>query len=151
MIKIQLEYDNIEDSILALSVLRDKNLAGGITPAGNTKIKVTEKKTEEPAPGKSVKTDKPAASPATAAATPATPPAAAAAPKPESTSGASVDYAAVTASIQKYAALDKPKVIAVLASDAFKAKSGKDLKPEQYADFIAALDVAFGTGEADLT
>lgn len=142
MLKLTLEYDNADDAILALALLRDKNLAGGPTPTKASKISVKGTPPEKAGEGqpdpKPATTGKPAASPGTA--TGAAQTSGAADKKPESSSAASgaIEYPTVSAAITAAVAIDKLRVIGILKT--FNAKSGKDLTPEQYADFLAALN-----------
>lgn len=158
MIKITLEYDNPDDAILALAALRDKGAAGGPPVPGNKKIKVTgtppEKAGEvqpDPKPGKSVSTEAAAAAPSTA--TPGTaqsqPAASVKSDSENSASSTAVEYPTVAAAITAAVGIDKPKVIAVLGT--FKAKSGKDLQPEQYQKFLDALAKAMAPEGDDLS
>lgn len=85
-------------------------------------------------------TAKPAGSPPTA------PAAGAAAKKPPASSGESAEDAAkrlykpVGEAITAAAAANRPVVLATLAE--FGAATGKDLKPEQYGDFLTKLTAA---------
>ena len=123
MLKITLEFATAEDAILALAKLRPSDAKVEAAPAPKP----------EAAPTKPVK-DKAAASSPSAApaptAAPATPPAASPAPADA--------YKPVGDAIaKKVADGHKPAAVALLAE--FGAKSGKDLKPEQYPDFMAKL------------
>ena len=90
---------------------------------------------------------KPAGSPPTA------PAAGAAAKKPPASSGESAEDAAkrlykpVGEAITAAAAANRPVVLAVLAE--YGAATGKDLKPEQYGDFLTKLTAAMAPA-ADL-
>lgn len=128
-VKITLEYATLEEAITAMATLK-----GTKTPAAET--------AKEPATGKSAgatgkaKSTEPAATVASTAAekkadVQLTQPAASPAPS------GSVDYAPVAAAIAEAAKTHRAELVALLSK--FGAKSGKELKPEQYADFGAQL------------
>jgi hypothetical protein len=95
-----------------------------------------------PAAPKPAKTDKSASAAPTAplAAVPATPPIESPAPA-TSAAAPAPSYEPVKTAIVARAKEDAAKVGNVLKE--FGAKTGKDLKPEQYADFLAKLEAAF--------
>jgi hypothetical protein len=145
VITIKLEYATAEDAILALSALREK---GYDVPDTRTKPKPTVKDVtdgvkvvkETPDGGKSVKTATAAQLQAIAQAEERAKADVAPATKADVSSDSStvIEYpvvsAAITAAVGKHG---RDAVIALL--EPFKAKSGKDLKPEQYAEFLEKL------------
>lgn len=134
-ITISVEYDNTEDAILGLSALR----GGDNVATGAARIPVKDKtKAADPKPDSATKTDTPAAS---------SPDAKSAAPAAgTSTAASSGDaYAAVSAAISGAVKTHRPQVLETLT--AFGAKSGKDLKPEQYDDFLAKLAAVIAPAE----
>lgn len=130
MIKITLEYATVEEAITAMATLK-----GTKTPAApETKDKAlgksdgaTDKKksTEPDATGASTAKDKKADASQTPAAESKGPDTAAA-------------YAEVAAKIAAAAKTHRTELVALLAK--FGAKTGKDLKAEQYAEFSKELD-----------
>lgn len=85
---------------------------------------------------KEVEVPKPAPTPAAAAALP-TPPASAAPAAAAASPSDVVAYDQVSKAITDGVKADRAKVVAVLAE--FGVKKGTELKPEQYAEFLAAL------------
>lgn len=145
MIKITMEYATAEDAILMLSALREKGYDVPTTD-GKTKTRPTvvdkgvTKTTilkDEPQAGKSVTTDKPAGSSPTADLKKDVAPETKA--DASSDSSTVVEYPAVSAAITSAVATHGREPVLVLLRDAYGAKSGKDLKPEQYADFLEKL------------
>ena len=134
-VSVTLQFPSLEDAILSLAKLR----------GSDAKVEVAPKAPVDP--GKPAKTEKPAATPPSAAKTdaPATPPAASSAPAPASDD---VYKTKISPVIAAGANKDKPATVAVLGQ--FGAKTGKDLKPEQYDEFLAALAKALEP-TADLT
>jgi hypothetical protein len=131
-ITISVEYDNTEDAILGLSALR----------GGDNVAKPVTKETTKP--GKSVeKTDSPAATKPDAAKP-------GGAPEGGTSTAASsgeggISYDTVTAKIKAAVETHRPQVIETLT--AFEAKSGKDLKPKDYAAFLQKLEQATAPAE----
>jgi hypothetical protein len=113
-VTVSMTFPSLEDAILQLAKLR----------GSDAKVEAA------PAP-KPAKTEKAAVTPPTAApaAVPAT---------PETASG--IPYETVVKAISAAAVKDKPKAVATLK--AFGASNGKELKAEQYAEFLAALEKA---------
>lgn len=143
-IKVTLEFANAEDAITALARYRD------MLPS----LMASDKKAETPAPKPAPAADKNAASKPTADKKETTK-TDAAETKPgtssaSSAASASDAYEAVKAAIQKAVLIDKPAVIALLKKFNPEAKSGKDLKPEQYAEFLTEI-ATVGAAEEDLS
>lgn len=145
MIKITMEYATAEDAILMLSALREKGYDVPTTD-GKTKTRPTvvdkgvTKTTilkDEPQMGKSVMTA------TTAGSSPTADPSKGAVQETKdagsSDSSTVVEYSAVSAAITSAVATHGREPVLVLLRDAYGAKSGKDLKPEQYADFLGKL------------
>jgi len=124
-VTVSITFSSLEEAIMNLAKLRGSDAKVEAAPA--------------PKPEKPAKVEKPAASPsgATQAAAPATP----------DTAASGVPYETVVKAISAAAVKDKPKVVAVLAQ--FSAKTGKDLKAEQYAEFLAALEKAMTPAEEE--
>jgi hypothetical protein len=139
MIKVTVEFPTAEDAIEGLARLRGVAGIAGVVKPETAKDKTESPKKEAAAPAP--KAEKVAASPSTA------PAPAAAAPKVEASSaGSTADgYEPVGAAISAAAKTNRAAVVATLAE--FSAKSGKDLKPEQYAPFTAALTEALKPAE----
>lgn len=149
MIKITMEYATAEDAILMLSALREKGYDVPTTD-GKTKTRPTvvdkgvTKTTivkDEPQMGKSATTATNAQPETTAVG--AGQPSKGAAQETKagvsSDSSTAVEYPAVSAAITSAVATHGREPVLVLLRDAYGAKSGKDLKPEQYADFLEKL------------
>lgn len=141
-ITISVEYDNTEDAIIGLSLLR-----GGDNTVGAARIPVTDKtkkdKGADPKPDSAVKTDTPAAS------SPAATTAASGAATSGATSSGEISYDSVVAKIKASVEKNRAEVLATLG--AFDAKSGKDLKPADYAAFLQKLDAAMAPAGDDLS
>lgn len=148
MITIKLEYATAEDAILALAALREKGLDTPDTRARPVVKETTKDKTKETAAGKSATTATSAPPPPTAPA-PA-PEKAAAAPATKaaesSDSSTAVEYSAVSAAITAAVATHGRDAVLAVLKDSYSAKSGKDLKPEQYAEFLGKLEALGGDG-----
>lgn len=147
MIKITFDCANIEDALLLIAAARNAGIETSlpVTPKSPSK---PSKATPDP---KSASTESSAGSPSTAAASSTIPPADAAAKKESESSAASTanPYKGVGEAIAAaVAAGHRAQVVEVLG--AHNAKSGKDLKAEQYGDFLAALAVKLGGGGEDL-
>ncbi len=129
-VEIKLTFTSLEEAILAMAKLRPSDAKVEAAPAPKPEAAPTKPKPEKAA------ASSPSAVPAPTAA-PAIPPAASPAP----------DYKPVGDAIaKKVADGHKPAAVALLAE--FGAKSGKDLKPEQYEAFMVKLAAI---GEADIS
>jgi hypothetical protein len=127
-VTVSLTFPSLEEAITGLAKLRTADTAA-VAPVA-----------PPPKPDKPAKTEKAAPTPpsATTAAAPASPP-----------SESAIPYETVVKAISAAAAKDKPKAVATLKS--FGASNGKELKAEQYADFLAALEKAMAPEEESLT
>ncbi|MEO6588964.1 MAG: hypothetical protein ABIP06_06520 [Pyrinomonadaceae bacterium] len=131
MIEIKLTFLTLEAAITAMAAVR------AATPTGDAPGK-SEPKAETPKPTKPEK-----AKPVETTPTAATPPAAASetkATESPSPTTSSISVTELGAAIKIAAATHREAVVATLAE--FGAKAGKDLKPEQYTPFLAALEKA---------
>lgn len=127
-VKITYEFATIDEAITHLAKNRgDAPKVEVPKPAGAKAEKVAKSEPAAPAPTAS----------AAPAAAPSTPP---------SGSTAQVDYASIAERITKGVATHRAEVVALLAK--FGAKNGKELKPEQYADFAAQMDELLKPEEA---
>jgi hypothetical protein len=126
-IKVTLEFADAESAITALAKLR----------APETKDVASPKADKPSKPTTPAKTEAAAPTPPTAQASPAAPAAAPATQPPAPSAPAGPTFDDVKAAIAITAATDRPRAVATLAK--FGAKAGKDLKPEQYAAFVAEL------------
>jgi hypothetical protein len=127
-VSVTLTFASLDDAILQLAKLR------GSAPA--EVAKVTEAPAPKPDGAKPKKDEKPAASAPTASA----PPAAAPATPPTASASGAPSYAEVAAMITEKVKTHRAEVVAALTK--FSAKNGKELKPEDYAAFAAALTEA---------
>ncbi len=144
MIEIKLTFLSPEDAISALAMLRSGGARLAVDPSmlvPGAKAEAAAPKPDGAKPEKATKPEKAAASAPTASAAPA----AASATQP-SASSAQVDYAGVAERITKGVATHRAEVVALLKK--FDAKNGKELKPEQYADFAAQMDELLKPEEA---
>ncbi len=121
-LKVTFEFATADEAITAIARMR-----------GEAKPEAAAPKPDGAKAEKAAKPEKAAASAPTASAAPA----AASATQP-SASSTQVDYAGVAERITKGVASHRAEVIALLAK--FGAKNGKELKPEQYAEFAAVMD-----------
>jgi hypothetical protein len=127
LIKVTLEFADAESAITALAKLRAPETKDVASPKADKPSKpTTPAKTEAAAP------TPPSAPASQAAAAPASSASVAASSTP-----AGPTFDEVKAAIAITAATDRPRAVATLAK--FGAKAGKDLKPEQYAAFVADL------------
>lgn len=136
MIKVTLEFANAEDAISALALLRGSKLATDpslVVPAA------TKDKTAGKSDGATDK--KKSTEPAATGGTPTAEGKKADAPQTQASESSgqagSMSYDVVGAAITAAAKTHRTETVALLTK--FGAKSGKDLKPEQYADFSAQL------------
>ncbi len=135
MIEIKLVFPNYEAAISALAAVRANGAeVKAETPKPEVKDAATPTKAEKPVKVKVVATEPTAAAVQTAASP--TPPAES--QSPTTSSGATATKEQVTAAITETVKTDRQKVVDTLTS--FGAKSGKDLKPEQYHDFLVKLN-----------
>ena len=132
-VEIKLTFTSLEEAILAMAKLRASDAKVEAAPAPKPEAAPTPAKKDKAA------ASSPSAAPAPTAA-PATPPAASPAPADA--------YKPVGDAIaKKVADGHKPAAVALLAEFG-GAKSGKDLKPEQYEAFMVKLAAI---GEADIS
>jgi hypothetical protein len=149
VIKITMEYATAEDAILMLSALREKGYDVPTTDA-KTKPKPTVKDVtdgvkvvkETPDGGKSVKTATAAQLQAIAQAEERAKADAAPVTKvvESSDSSTAIEYPVVSAAITAAVGTHGRDAVLALLKDGYGAKSGKDLKPEQYAEFLEKLE-----------
>jgi len=124
-VTVSFTFNSIEDAITGMARLRAE---GAPAPAAEGKPKAAVEPKAKPAPAPAA-----AATPPTAASK-----ANGAAPSETATT---LDYGPVGEAIKNGVAAGKrPEVLGVLES--FGAKTGKDLKPEQYAPFMEKLTAA---------
>ena len=131
-VSVTLQFPSLEDAILSLAKLRGSDAKVEVAP--NAPAASTKKATVADTKPSAAKTD-----------APATPPAASSAPAPASDD---VYKVKVSPAIGAGAAKDRSATATVLGQ--FGAKTGKDLKPEQYDEFLAALAKALDPS-VDLT
>ena len=133
MIEIKLQFPNYEAAISALAAVRQAT--GTEVAAPKPEVKDVAKPETARTPAKPKKDAAETPSTAAPAQTAASPTPAAESQSPTTSSGASKEQVseAITAAVKT----DRQKVVDTLA--AFGAKSGKDLKAEQYGDFLAKL------------
>lgn len=133
-VQVIFNFPSVEEAITGMARLRGLEASAGA-----------------PTPGKSATTAPLAAGKPAATAGPATAPAKTAQEPSASATGASAPadaYAPVKQAITDAVVKNKPVVAALLAE--FGAKSGKDLKAEQYADFLAKLETAMNPAGDDM-
>lgn len=139
-INITLQFASYEDAITALARLRNEATA----PKADAPKPEKESKGNAKSPAPTASAPTPAAAPAPAPA--ASAPTAAPAPTP---GAASSDYEPVGKAIQAAVADGKrPQVVAALGK--YGAKSGKELKPENYLAFLDDLAKEISGGNGDL-
>jgi cytoskeletal protein RodZ len=139
MIEIKMVFPSYEAAISALAACRALGTEGKAeTPKPAAKTEPDPKPTK--AEAKAAEKAKAAETPPTAATAPtaASPTPPTESPSPGTSSGATKEQ--VTEAITAAVKTDRQKVVDTLTS--FGAKSGKDLKPEQYHDFLVKLSEA---------
>ncbi len=129
-VTVTLTYANLDEAITALAKIRvDTKEAAAPKPAGA-------KPKAEAAPAPTAEAKK--------ADAPATPPAAS---SPPAAAAASVSYDVIGPKITAGAKTHRAEVVALLAK--FGAKSGKELKPEDYAKFDGEIDALLKPAEEE--
>lgn len=145
MFTITIQCATAEEGITILAKLRGAETAVGAGLA--TTQAETNKGKGATGKGAAASTGQNAASSPTAPAQEQQKPDAAQGTKPPATSAGSTEdpYKPVGAAITAAVAINKPAVVEVLAK--FGAKTGKELKPAQYDDFVAALAAKLEGGD----
>ena len=126
-VEIKLTFATLELAITAMAAVRA--VEGKTDKPETAKPEAAPKEVAAPATKPKAAADKPTAAPApTAAPTP---------PKTESSAPSGIEYKVVGDAIKAAVTTHREQVVALLGE--FKAKTGKDLKPEDYPAFTVKL------------